>query len=126
MPLAMQIYGVFQNRAVACWLSTQGISVIPNVRWGDERSYDFCFDGLPTNSVVAVGTNGCLRNSDDRELFRLGLDEMCRRLTPQHILVYGPTPEDMFRKHIEDGINIVPYPAEMRRVHEQKEKVGES
>lgn len=126
MPKALQIYGVFQNRAVAYWLSVQGVPVIPNVRWGDERSYEFCFDGLPANSVVAVGTNGCLRNSDDRELFRLGLDEMCRRLTPQHVLVYGPAPEDLFRKHIEAGINIVPYPAEMRRVHERKEKVGES
>lgn len=126
MPLAMQIYGVFQNRAVAYWLSTQGIPVIPNVRWGDERSYDFCFDGLPSNSVVAIGTNGCLRNPSDRELFRLGLDEMCLRLAPQIILVYGPAREDMFMRHIESGINVVQYTAEMRRVHEHETKAGEN
>ena len=126
MPLAMQIYGVFQNRAVAYWLSAQGIPVIPNVRWGDERSYDFCFDGLPSNSVVSVGTNGCLRNADDRVLFKSGLDEMCRRLTPRHILVYGPAPEDMFSKHIESGVNVVQYPAEMRRVHQREAEAGEN
>lgn len=124
MPLAMQIYGVFQNRAVAYWLSTQGIPVIPNVRWGDKRSYDFCFDGLPSNSVVAVGTNGCLRNADDRMLFKSGLNEMCRRLSPAHILVYGPAPDDMFQKYIESGINVVQYPSEMRRVHEREAKAG--
>lgn len=126
MPLAMQVYGVFQSRAVAYWLTTQGIPVIPNVRWGDERSYDFCFDGLPLDSVVAVGTNGCLQDAEDRKLFQLGLDEMCRRLTPRYILVYGPAPEEMFRKHIDGGINIVPYPTEMSLVHEHKKKVGEN
>lgn len=126
MPLALQIYGVFQNRAVAYWLSTQGLNVIPNVRWGDKRSFDFCFDGLPLDSVVAVGTNGCLRDAGDRELFQVGLDEMCCRLHPQVILVYGPAPEELFGKHIKSGIHIVQYPAEMRRVHEQLIKDGEN
>lgn len=126
MPLAMQLYGVFQNRAVAYWLTTQGIRVIPNVRWGDERSFEFCFDGLPSGSVVAVGTNGCLRNADDRALFQVGLDEMCHRLTPRVILVYGPAPEEMFNKHTEAGIQIVQYQAEMRRIHDDIVREGEN
>ena len=124
MPLAMQIYKVYQNRAIACWLSSQGIKVIPNVRWGDERSFEFCFDGLPQHSVVSVGTNGCLRYSDDRILFKLGLDEMSRRLLPQVILVYGSAPVEMFKTQVDNGIRIIQYPSEMQRVHGNHEKEG--
>ena len=49
----------------------------------------------------------------------MGLDEMCHRLTPQVVLVYGPAPEELFNKHTKSGIQIVQYPAEMRRVHER-------
>lgn len=126
MPLALQIYGVYQNRAYAYWLSTQGIKVIPNVRWGDQRSYEFCFDGLPSNSVVAVGSNGCLRDADDRDLFQSGLDEMCQRINPRVVLVYGPAPKTIFGKHEDNGIQIVSYTAEMRKIHEPERKEGEN
>ena len=124
MPLCVQLYGVYQNRAMAYWLSTQGIPVIPNVRWGDERSYAFCFEGLPTHSTVAVGSNGCLRNPQDRMDFQQGFDEMCRQLSPHTVLVYGPAPAEIFQKHIDAGIQIVPYTAEMRRIHEASSKGG--
>lgn len=124
MPLPLQIYGVYKNHATACWLSAQGIPVIPNVRWAGTRSFDFCFNGLPHNSTVAVGTNGCLRNADDRIMFQTGLDEMCSRLSPHTILVYGPAPENMFGKHTQNGIQVIQYPSEMRRVHEKRAKEG--
>lgn len=125
MPLSVQLYAVYRSRAVGFWLTTQGVPVIPNVRWGDERSYEFCFHGVIPNSTVAVGTNGCLQDPTDRALFRQGLDEMCHRLNPKTILVYGPTPEEMFKKHKDAGIKVVEYTAEMRRVHEAKLKEGE-
>ena len=53
------------NRAVGCYLQSHGVYVIPNVRWGDERSYTtvelpekFAFLGVPKNSIVSIGTYG--------------------------------------------------------------------
>ena len=124
MPLCVQLYSVYQNRAMTCWLSFQGIPVIPNVRWGDERSYDFCFSGIPMHSVIAVGSNGCLRDPIDRRVFQQGVDEMCHRLSPDAILVYGPAPANIFQKHIDAGIEVVSYTAEIRRIRENVTKGG--
>ena len=46
MPLAMQMWNTYRSRTVGSWLQNNGVTVIPNVRWGDERSYEFCFSGI--------------------------------------------------------------------------------
>ena len=38
MPLCLQIANTYMNRAVGHYLQSQGLYVIPNIRWGDERS----------------------------------------------------------------------------------------
>lgn len=88
MPLAMQIWQVYKNRALSWYLSLNGINIIPSVGWGFENTYDFCFDGLPKNSVLSVSTNGCF-NTQGKECYRKGFAEMCRRLTPLKVLIVG-------------------------------------
>ena len=34
------------------------IAVINNVRWGTFETYDYCFEGISSESVVAIGTVG--------------------------------------------------------------------
>ena len=51
-----------------------------------QRSYDFCFDGFPKHSTVAVSSVGV---KGDYDLFRRGYEEMLRRLEPETILYYG-------------------------------------
>ena len=56
MASVMQLYNVFRNRwCGTCWAS-KGIRVIPTVNWGDESTFDFCFEGIEKGSVVAVST----------------------------------------------------------------------
>lgn len=38
MPLCLQIANTYMNRAIGVYLQNNGIKVIPNVRWGDERT----------------------------------------------------------------------------------------
>lgn len=56
MALAMQLYNVFRNRWCGACFASKGIRVIPTVSWGDECTFDFCFDGIPKGSTVAVST----------------------------------------------------------------------
>lgn len=65
MLLSMQIWNTYRNRTLTFWMQSNQINVIPNVQWGDERSYDFCFDGIPKNAVVAISTNGCIQEKTD-------------------------------------------------------------
>ena len=43
MPLVMQLWNIYRSRAIGCWLQSNGIKVIPDVRFGDERTYHCCF-----------------------------------------------------------------------------------
>lgn len=95
MPLVMQQWNTYRGKALGHWWQTQGIDVIPNVRTADERSFCFSCYGVPHNSVVSVGTHGCLRIRDDRELFKAGLIHIIQELLPSHLVIYGAVPKDI-------------------------------
>lgn len=102
MPNMLNIYNCWRNKVLMAYFQSQGIEVIPNVTWSDEESYSWCFDGLPQNSVVAVSTNGILRDKRATELFVSGFKEMLKRLTPTKIIIVGTLP-----KEIEKTPNII-------------------
>lgn len=52
-PLSCKLYN-FWNRWCGVYWASKGIWVIPTVNWGDESTFDFCFDGIEKGSVVAV------------------------------------------------------------------------
>ena len=76
MPLQAQMNNVYRNRALGCFFQRHGIYVIPNVRWGDERSYTtavlpecFAFLGVPKHNIVSIGTYGCIRGRKTHGIF---------------------------------------------------------
>ena len=96
MPLVvMQMWIVYRARAIAYALQQLGFKVIINVRWTDESSYEFCFDGIEHGSVVAVGSYGCSKASVDRYLFDKGLEELIKRVQPECIFFYGTVTDSM-------------------------------
>ena len=119
MPLVMQEWNTYRGRALANWMQTNGIEVIPNVRWNDERTYEFCFDGIERNKTVAVGTHGCIKHTADKAYFKKGLEELVKRLSPQHIIVYGATPEEIFGQYKNSGINIIQFESEFAKSRKQ-------
>ena len=57
-PLALQILSVYRRQWIGAYWQSLGLDVIPAAVWGDERSYDFCFDGFPKHSTIAVSSVG--------------------------------------------------------------------
>jgi hypothetical protein len=103
MPLTLQIANTYMNHAIGHYLQMHGIYVIPNVRWGDERSYTtsvlpekFAFIGIPKHSVVSIGTYGCVQSRENKRYFREGLISMLEELEPEYVLVYGSMPDEIF------------------------------
>ena len=78
MPLVMQAWNTYRGKALGHWWQSQGLNVIPNVRWGDERTYEFCCAGVPKNSVIAVGSYGCMKTLRERKFFAKGLEYMSK------------------------------------------------
>ena len=123
MPLVMQLWNIYRSRAIGCWLQTSGVKVIPNVRFGDERTYRCCCDGLPKRSVIAIGTHGTIKNALVREIFVKGLDVVIRRLQPTSIVIYGSAPEYIFSKYREQNIQIIPFESEFSKAMKQTKGV---
>lgn len=88
-PLAMQIWNVYRSRLIGSYWQSLGMTVIPTVSWSTYDSYDFCFDGLPENGIVAISTVGVMKNKKAKQLFYDGLDEMIARIHPSGILIWG-------------------------------------
>ena len=106
MPLVMQEWNVYRGRAIAPWLQENGVPVIPNIRWGDERTYKLCCCGIHHGGTIAVGPHGCIKLLQEREPFKNGLDYVVRRIRPDTIVVYGKAPDDIFDKYRKSGIII--------------------
>lgn len=102
-PLCVQIADIYLNRAVGYYLRQQGIYVIPNIRWGDERTYTtellgekVAFQGVDKHSIVSIGRYGQIQTAESKRYFREGLIEMLNELEPEVVLVYGSMPEKIF------------------------------
>lgn len=112
MPLVMQQWNTYRGRAIGHWFQENGIPVICNIRWGDERSYTFCCDGAPRNGVIAIGSHGCIKVREDRRYFEVGLAYIVDKILPTVIVVYGSAPETIFAKYKEAGIEILQFDSE--------------
>lgn len=121
-PIALQILSCYRRQWCAAYWQYLGIDVIPDVVWGTKESFDFCFDGLPKYSTVAVSTVGVKKDEDWNNaadsLFRDGYNEMLKRLEPTAILFYG----DMIDGLEGNIIRIPSFYAERREMLNERAK----
>ena len=92
----LQMTNTYFNRAVGVYLQQHGIPVIPTVRWSDESSFAYCFNGLPKKSILAVSTHGCIKTNEQKQMFREGLIKMIELLEPVDVIVHGYMPNSIF------------------------------
>ena len=120
-PEPVKIYNTYRMRAFGYWLGKNGIAVVNNVRWGTPETWRYCFDGIPHNSIIAIGTvGGSPRKLIDRRRFEKGLEELVRTLSPHTILVYGSANYPCFDKLIERGIRVIAYPGHTASAFERR------
>lgn len=88
-PKAVQLFSHYKKQWLSAYWAEQGITVIPTICWSDSKSFEWCFDGVPKNSVVAVSTKGVMKNSKYQERFIAGYNQMIKRLQPKQVLLFG-------------------------------------
>ena len=89
-PNVLNIYNHFRKHWVAAYLQAHSVHVIPTISSSTPDSFDWCFDGEPHESTVAVSSVGCADVLDD---FIAGYYKMVERLNPSTIIFYGKVPE---------------------------------
>ena len=93
-PKPLQIYNHYRKHWIGAYLQMHGINVIPTICWSDQKSFEWCFDGEPTQSVVAVSSVGPQNNKEKKQCFLDGYHEMVERLQPTQIIFYGRVPDE--------------------------------
>lgn len=91
-PLTLQIMSCYRRQWIGAYWQSLGLDVIPDVIWGEPKTFEWCFDGIPQGGTVAVSSVGVKRDPDwngEDGLFVLGYKEMLKRLKPDTILFYG-------------------------------------
>lgn len=91
-PYAVQIYNHWRKHMLGAYWQRWGMKVIPSICWSDRDSFDWCFDGEPMHSIVAISTLGTQKSPFARRLFLEGFIEMLDRLEPIGIIWYGDIP----------------------------------
>lgn len=93
-PKPLQIYNHYRKHWLGAYWQMHGITVIPTICWSNQESFEWCFDGEPTHSVVAVSSVGTQNSKESKQRFFAGYMEMMKRLEPTQIIFYGNVPEE--------------------------------
>lgn len=104
MIIPQQIYNIYRSRLIGAYYQKQGIKVIPTISWSDSASFEYCFKGIPKNSIVSISTVGVMRNKLSLWFFKRGVKEMIKQIEPKAIIIYGNEIEVDF-----DGIKVIYY-----------------
>ena len=88
-PTVLQHYNNYRRQWCGAYWQEHGIKVIPTVRWADESSYDWCFDGIPKHSLVCISTVGGFKEKIVAERWMKGYRKAIEVLEPSHILFFG-------------------------------------
>lgn len=119
MPLVMQQWNTYRGHAIGHWLQENGIPVIANVRWGDERTYNLSCTGVEKGGAIAIGSHGCIKLVEERAFFEAGLAYVVNALEPTAIVVYGSAPDSIFAKYRRSGIIVIQFDSNYALTHKK-------
>lgn len=119
MPPAMQLWQLYRSRWCAAWWQYNKVNVIPTVGWGRPETFEFVFEGLPHESVLAISIVG-IKSAYAHKLFREGLERLVEDVHPTMLLCYGKLPYD-------PGVPVTEYPTlwDQRRTRKPRGRVSE-
>lgn len=96
MPIIKQKAQINDNLSLTYFLGNNGVPVIPNLRCGiDELIFEY-LESHPKHTVVAVGTHGFIKETQEKYEWYCFLDTIINALEPKTIVVYGTLPGKIF------------------------------
>lgn len=80
---------IYKTRYVGAYWQSRGLKVIPTVSWGNADSFEYAFEGLPTDSVLGLCGVGYMHDKSSRELWKYGVLRVQEELKPRALIIYG-------------------------------------
>ena len=88
MPLATKIFNTYRNYWCGRYWQEHGITVVPSIVWGGDTNFEWCLDGVPKHSTIAISAMGDGRWGNYKSLHTF-YDRALEVLEPKSILLYG-------------------------------------
>ena len=85
----LNLFQLYQNRVATAYWQSIGLQVIPSVSWGNADSFEYCFDGLPQQSILSIGGLGNAHHPSMIQLWEYGVKLTIERLNPTALIIYG-------------------------------------
>lgn len=89
MPDAFNFTQIYKTRFAGAFWQNCGYNVIATASWGNVDSFNYCFEGLPQKSVIAICGIGIDWCRPATKLWEMGVRELVTQLSPSQIIVYG-------------------------------------
>lgn len=88
-PFPVQLFNQYRRQWCGAYWQENGITVIPTICWSTEESFDWCFDGIPKQSLVCISTVGGFHSKASKEAWLKGYHKCLEVLEPSEILLFG-------------------------------------
>lgn len=99
MPKLTQMWNVYKNRWCGRYWQEHGIKVIPSITWGSDVDLEYCLDGIPEHSTIAISTTGDGRWGNYKTIHEF-YDKTLNKLKPDTVLLYGKNLSDNLKGNI--------------------------
>lgn len=111
IPEALKIFNVYRKMWCGRYWQEHGMTVIPTVTWGNDEDLEWCLDGIPKHSTIAISTMGEGRWAKFKAL-KYNWKYIIDTLEPETILLYGKDISDeltgniVFKKLINSKVAV--------------------
>lgn len=94
MPKIVQKKQMFDNLAFTYFYGSNGIKVIPNIRYGIDELTDDFLNAIPKDTLIAIGTYGFIKTNKEQNVWFEHINKIIDVLKPKGLIVYGSLPKD--------------------------------
>ena len=88
-PFPVQLFNHYRKQWCGAFWQENGVTVIPTICWSTEDSFEWCFDGIPENSLVCISTVGGFHSKASKEAWLKGYNKALEVLKPSELLLFG-------------------------------------
>lgn len=119
MPVQDRIRSAWTGRAIGAYFQSRGLHVVPNVRWATLDDLDVVVGGLPCQGIIALSSQGLLRDKQLHFTFEKGIPVVLDRLKPRQVVFYG-TMRPAVHEMLSSMAEILQFPTDIRRVFDER------
>ena len=88
IPKSLKIFNIYRKMWCGRYWQEHGMKVIPTITWGNDEDLEWCLDGVPKHSAIAISTMGEGRWGNFKAL-KANWQRILNKLEPETILLYG-------------------------------------